>query len=373
MNKTIIRLYKYFTSNKTGKALGDSLKKKKLQYFEYSLQKNLNIKRKKYGSCVVIMATPFHGNLGDHAIVTAEYKFLKDLGYGENIIEISNDEYYKYKEIIKKHIKCSDMIVIDGGGNMGTLWTREDDKISEIIKTYKNNKIVVFPQTCYYDKSNEAKIRLQHNKAIYNSAKKLTICLRDRASYEFCTRHFEGTNFIFMPDIVLYMCPNIETKRENKSLICFREDVEKEILDDEVRKIYRYLAENKINTERFSTIYPGCIGRKDRKSKLENMWTKISESKLVITDRLHGMIFSTITGTPCLALDNKSKKVSGVYEWFCDLGYICVCNTVEELIGKIPEFYNMNGNKYNPDLLSGEAFIQLRMLLEQKEEIKNDA
>ena len=41
--------------------------------------------------------------------------------------------------------------------------------------------------------------------------------------------------------------------------------------------------------------------------------------KLVITDRLHGMILSVISGTPWLARDNSSKKVSGVYELISDL------------------------------------------------------
>ena len=34
----------------------------------------------------------------------------------------------------------------------------------------------------------------------------------------------------------------------------------------------------------------------------------------VITDRLHGMIFSYICGTPCILFDNKTHKISGVYD-----------------------------------------------------------
>lgn len=53
---------------------------------------------------------------------------------------------------------------------------------------------------------------------------------------------------------------------------------------------------------------------------------------MVITDRLHGMIFAAITGTPCIAFDNISKKVSGVYKWIESLEYIKVVNSFEEFV-----------------------------------------
>ena len=34
------------------------------------------------------------------------------------------------------------------------------------------------------------------------------------------------------------------------------------------------------------------------------------------------MLFAAVTGTPCIALDNVSKKVSGAYEWIQYLDYI---------------------------------------------------
>ena len=37
------------------------------------------------------------------------------------------------------------------------------------------------------------------------------------------------------------------------------------------------------------------------------------------------MIFAYITGTPCYVFDNLSHKVSGVYEWIKDCGYIKYC------------------------------------------------
>ena len=47
------------------------------------------------------------------------------------------------------------------------------------------------------------------------------------------------------------------------------------------------------------------------------------------------MIFSAITGTPCIVIGSKSPKVKGCYEWIRDLPYIIYC----EDISKISEYY----------------------------------
>ena len=46
------------------------------------------------------------------------------------------------------------------------------------------------------------------------------------------------------------------------------------------------------------------------------------DAKLVITDRLHGMIFAAISETPCIVFSNYNHKVGGTYEWIKQLPYI---------------------------------------------------
>ena len=52
---------------------------------------------------------------------------------------------------------------------------------------------------------------------------------------------------------------------------------------------------------------------------------------MVITDRLHGMIFCAITETNCIVLDSKSPKLRGCYEWISHLGYIRFVSNTDEL------------------------------------------
>ncbi len=325
--------------------------------------KNVKKVRRKCGRCAFLVATPCHGNLGDHAIVTAEYKILEKCGFADSVIEISNNMYRIYKKVIKKYIMPEDLIVIDGGGNMGTLWPEEDDKISEIISTYKDNKIIVFPQTCYYDDTEDAQKRLKQNHKIYLEAKRLTISLRDKQSYEFCKENFEGVNIMCIPDIVLSIEGAGCERRREGCLLCFRTDLEKVVSDKENKRISDFLEIRDIKTGNISTVLSYDVNKTERKNKLSELFEKLSGAKLLITDRLHGMIFAAITGTPCLAIDNKSKKVSGVYKWISSLDYIKICDDTDEIINNIDAFYNKGGKKYDATILE-KHFAKLKAIVE---------
>ena len=74
----------------------------------------------------------------------------------------------------------------------------------------------------------------------------------------------------------------------------------------------------------------------------------ISKYKLVITDRFHGAIFASITGTPCLALPTINHKIIESDFWFRKLKTkTFVCKNSDELekrISFIPEPYEYNSS-----------------------------
>ena len=101
---------------------------------------------------IILFCTPEHGNLGDHAIAIAQHKFLKE-NYPEiKVIEITSNFYLKKKEKIKKLIKNEDILIISGGGFLGSLWLNEEDIVRDIIKNFTENKIIIFPQTIFLKK-----------------------------------------------------------------------------------------------------------------------------------------------------------------------------------------------------------------------------
>lgn len=296
------------------------------------------------GQAIVIMATPVHGNLGDHAIVYAEKCLLDDMGLADRIVEIAGSDYALCKKEIKKYVFNRDLILIDGGGNLGTLWPWEDDKISEIITTYRENPVVIFPQTCFYDESSSAQERLRRNVVVYSKADKLLISLRDKKSYTFCCTHFDTNRFVLVPDIVLYLQGKIRLPihaGRDGILLCLRKDLERVVSQEEAARLKTYLQQQELTYTETSTVKDYGIDRFSRQTELNKLWSEFASTRLVITDRLHGMIFAAINGTPCLALDNVSRKVSGVYELVIGLDYIKICSNVDEVISNIIHYYNM--------------------------------
>ena len=278
--------------------------------------------KKHQGDRIILLATPTHGNLGDQAIVYAERVLLRRVFPDRHIIEITNDRYMNFPDLIASFIKPSDTIVIDGGGNLGTLWSHEDDKISDIIIRFRENKIVIFPETCFYDDNEEGKLRLAKNQKIYREAKDLTVMLRDRASYEFMKTHFDGISLLYLPDIVLSLKPALPLCERKGVLLCFRKDCER-VLDESVETHLSDTLKELGKQHRFtSTLVERRVTEKNRSHELFEKWREFSEAELVVTDRLHAMIFAAITKTPCIALDNKSKKVSGAHAWLKDFSYI---------------------------------------------------
>ena len=67
----------------------------------------------------------------------------------------------------------------------------------------------------------------------------------------------------------------------------------------------------------------------------------------MITDRLHGMVFSAITGTPCIAMDNVSHKVYGAYQWLSYLPYLRFCRSIDEVRGTAEELMALPPQKYD--------------------------
>jgi len=332
-------------------------------FFKYKLHSDIEKIRRLNKKCIFLMATPCHGNLGDQAIVYAQYKFLADMGLDSQIIEIKNFEYLNFKDVIEKQVAKDDVIIIDGGGNLGTLWPNEDDKISGIIKTFNDNKIVIFPQTCFYSDDFEGKERLKKSNDIYYKHKDLTIALRDNQSNEFVCTNFPSVKALYVPDIVLYIDYVPKDFYRNGILLCFRKDLEKVAQEKQINEIKEYIKFNNIPYVEIDTIVNKKVTKKNRDKELYKKWNEFSNAGLVITDRLHGMIFAAITGTPCIAIDNKSKKVSGVYSWISSLDYIKVCEDIAKVKDNILNLYQRK-SKYDKDLLVdsfNEISIQLEM------------
>lgn len=300
-------------------------------------EKNLTCQKR-----VFFLDTPAYGNIGDQAIALAMRNFISDIlpEYGQ--IEITEDLLPQSMKWIKSTIKKGDLICLTGGGNMGTLYQRYEAVRRLVIKTFHDYPIVIFPQTFDYDDSRYSQKELKNAKKIYSLCDKLILCARDEHSYNIMRNTFPNIKVIFCPDIVLYMDYKNNIERKYSVGLCLRNDKEKSISEDFSACIKsKYKEANYIST----TKNLSNISWKNRENIVNKVLTEFAQNQLVITDRLHGVIFSYITNTPCIALPNSNGKVEYVCNYLQKSGNVFFCKHKDDLQKHILKNHQNNSLK----------------------------
>lgn len=296
----------------------------------------------------ILIGSPLHGNIGDHAISIAERKFLLD-HFSENaVIEIPG-YYFKFlRRFLVQLVGKKDVILISGGGFLGSLWINEEDMVRQVILSFPQNSIYILPQTIFYSDDETGKTELTKSQNIYSTHRRLNIFLRENNSYEFARTNFEKLHYIgCVPDMVLYLDFSKPAMRRSGILFCFREDKEKRLNQNETSDIHAFFNKKGYPIVFTSTVLPGSISFKCRDKVLAAKLTEFKTGRLVITDRLHGMLFAAITATPCIALDNLSGKVKGVYEWISDLEYIKFAQSIDDIVKYSEQLLKMGSFEYD--------------------------
>lgn len=147
----------------------------------YKWIKSFKEYKKKADKQYILFGTPLHGNIGDHAITIAEDKLLKDIEI-ENVFEVPSFKRQYIIKYLKEHVSKNAIIMINGGGFMGSQWIEEEKMIRDIVSSFSNNKIIIFPQTIYYKQDENGQIEMQKSLDIYKKHKNLVICTREKIS-----------------------------------------------------------------------------------------------------------------------------------------------------------------------------------------------
>lgn len=282
---------------------------------------------------IIIMGEPHYGNLGDHAIFIAE-KLLIQQYFKEYQLQMVHDENLDIcSKKVKDYINNEDIIMLQGGGNFGDTYVRPEKGRREVIKNFPNNKIIMFPQTVFFSNTINGKKELEISKKIYNNHNNLVLIAREKKSYEFMKKHFYNSKVYLSPDIAMTLHFKAN-KARNNILLLFRTDKEKTLKDNEI-KLIENIVKEKYNKYKISDMNLGSgirnIGGKYREKLLKEKIEEFQTSKLVITDRLHGMIFAAITETPCIVFGSLDYKIAeSYYNWLKDLKYIKYCENIKD-------------------------------------------
>lgn len=280
---------------------------------------------KKYDKKIFLIGTPWYGNLGDHAITLGEKFIIKENFPDHKIIDIPYNVYFsKLSKIFRLKINSNDIIYLQGGGNLGSLYPQEENLRRDVIKKYKRNKIIVMPVSIFFHNNDFGKMELEKSSKIYNNHTNLTIISRDEASYDFAKKHFYKVNNILAPDAVTSLDGILSDINVNRKGVQFflRKDIEKILSDDVINKIKHYLDKNDIQYNISDTTVPYEVREKQRKKEVFSRLIMARKARLVITDRYHGLIFSVITHTPVIVFKSFDTKISSGVKWFKDLEWV---------------------------------------------------
>ena len=283
---------------------------------------------------VFLIFTPEHANLGDHAIAYSEQKIFNKLGI--KYYEVTGRQLYILQQYGYLKILNNAVVFLNGGGNLGTLWPDIERMNRLIISTIKRSTICIMPNSIYYGEDDEGKIEFKKSIEIYNQHPRLYIYARESISYKIMKCSYR--NVKLMPDMLLALnkCDSPVTRKG--CIFCMRDDIERTLSYEERNVLYDKAKTIFGDIHISNTVLDYNVSVSNRNSELESKFDEFRKTELVVTDRLHGMIFCAITGTKCIVLNGRSPKISGCFQWIEKLDYITLIENLEEFE---EAYYNM--------------------------------
>ena len=299
---------------------------------------------------IFLLNIPSHGNLGDHLIALAEITFLQDVNPNCRVIKVTSADLFFSSRIALRKVKPQDILCITGGGFLGSMY-EEEERVLSIVRRFPKNKIVFFPQTIYYENSDKGNDKLKRAAIVYQSHPYLYFAARENLTYQLLKSRLyphRPNQILLLPDIGLYLSPNVQRNRSGV-LFCLRNDKEKEKRNQGIIDQIKSFIDDSITYTDTYVPYPVSI--ECEKNEVFKKIEEFSSARLIVTDRLHGMIYSIISSTPVLAMDSVGCKVGQVYhQWLKDIPYVRFVKEEKDVNRVIDYLLSIKEQKYTPDM-----------------------
>ncbi len=330
--------------------------KEKKKYKETNIEEIMN-------SEIFLVGVPEYGNLGDQLIAESEFLFLENIFNDSKISQIKeNDIKYNFRRI-KNTIGDGKLIIMQGGGNLGDAWPDQEKIRKKVVRYFRTNNIVIMPQS-FIIKNNKIVKKIKKTYSKDN----VFLTVREEMSKKIADNLDLSNDVLLAPDIALYLSEGSRQRKCGRSGIgiCLRQDLES-VLEFSKRIQILNMVSSLYSVKIFDTVINDTVSLSNRKNVIEKMLDYISRFEVVITDRLHCMIMSYITETPCIVLTNSTGKTLGVYEWIKDSNFIITLDKLENMNDAIESLLNLN-NCNKEKKFSNNKFYALQNLLKEKGE-----
>ena len=142
---------------------------------------------------ILVDVPHYTSNVGDALLWKTTSDILSHIGH-HCLYECSIRTY------VKPNIKKNTLILIHPGGNFGDIWIEHQKFRHLLLKDFPDNPIVQLPQSVWFNDPEYLKTDIE----IFRQHKcGITICLRDRQSYDMVCKHYPFAKAVLLPDMAL--------------------------------------------------------------------------------------------------------------------------------------------------------------------------
>lgn len=267
-----------------------------------------------------LLLTPDYGNIGDLAIGVAQEKYLAHRLPGYDIISIPLADTYAWLRSLKQRTRRGDLVFLVGGGSTGDLYPRAHFGRVFVIRYLRRLPIISFPQSIIYSSETAKRTFGRRERAAFTRHSALRLFVRERTSMRIMSEVFDG-KIGFAPDIVFSMTDLVDRDQERShALVVLRRDGERALSRGDHQAIFAaaetvtdsvVARDHEVRYDRHADASPA--------KAVNELIDQYRQAQVVITDRLHGMIFAAVAGTPCVVLANSNHKIAETYrDWLRD-------------------------------------------------------
>lgn len=252
---------------------------------------------------------PKCANLGDHAQAIEIKKWLARYWPGVPVLEF--DRKASLRDI-HSIISDRDVIFLQSGGNMARRARQSEPMRRKIVASFPNQPIVQLPQTVAFRGQ-----EIEQARRAYAKHRQFIFVARDSRSLDVAGQFLPSSIKIACPDFALRRPPQPATHIQDSALLILRSDSESIIDRTAVERLYEKAKQLDLSIEELDTEIKRTVWKRKREALVSKLIARISRHRLVITDRLHGMIFSVLARRPVICLPTVDvHKTRGFDRWF---------------------------------------------------------
>lgn len=276
------------------------------------------------GPRLIVALAADYGNLGDVALTRALLRLAATHLPTHRPVLLPAGRIYGDLKGVALAADPSDVVAIVGGGNMGDLYPDLEEARVRVVRAFPGNRIISFPQSVDFSETPSGRRALARSRAAYENHPRLDIFARDAESLRRMRECFPGAHLALAPDTVFSLPAPPAAARDIPLLVCLRQDKEAGLSASRRNSLLLAMVRRWPEAVVTDTLVPGPrLDYQAYDNRLDGFLGQFARARCVVTDRLHGLIFSAISGAPCVAIENNNHKIRGVAEsWLAGLSSV---------------------------------------------------